>query len=777
MSPSNCANNGKNDISLRGSPLLQNDYDALLRSWINSELADSCLLRRVTALEGSEIIGHLNSKNCAGIVFPYIWPGEHWVREYRLRRDTPDVEYKDGKPRSVGKYLSPPGRSNLLYFVPRTCAAWLEDSSLPVVITEGEKKTIALWRLAYHQISEVAELPRFLPVGLAGVWNWRGTIGKETGPNGDRVKVKGVIPDFGRIEWVGRRVVLLLDSNVRSDLNLSKARRELARHLVERGAQVFIVDIPVQDNVNGIDDLLAIEGPEKALALIEHANKSRIKPPQLTQSERFINLCSGAELFRTHDQRFYATLPILDHHETWPIRSHRFRGWLARNYYVQHQKPASTQALQDALQLCEAQAQFDGPIHDVGLRVLRGQNAIHLDLANPRWSDVLITASGWRVEAAASVKFRRSRGMAELPVPVTGGTLQDLRPFINSDDNATWILIISWLIGSFNPVGPYPILILQGEQGSSKSTTARVIRSLIDPAQPALRSSPRDERDMMIAASNSWVLSYDNLSGTQQWISDALCRLSTGGGFATRELHSDNEETLFEATRPIILNGIDDIATNPDLADRALIVTLPAIPEEKRKTERQFWQGFEKCRPGIIGALLDAVSTALKNADTIALRKTPRMADFAEWVCSAAESLPFTAEQFLTAYFQNRTNSILLSIETSPVATAIEKLLLNESARSGECPCWSGTASQLLEKMNSFTSEEDRRSRNWPKDVRILGNRLRRVATPLRSAGIDIAFTTEGHNNKRIISLRFSKFYEEEDARNARNRAFAAQTE
>jgi hypothetical protein len=360
--------------------------------------------------------------------------------------------------------------------------------------------------------------------------------------------------------------------------------------------------------------------------------------------------------------------------------------------------------------------------------------------------------------------------MIELPEPVRGGSLDQLRPFINAGEKSTWILLISWLIGAFNPTGPYPILVLQGEQGSAKSTTARVLRSLIDPGRPALRSSPRDERDMMIAASNSTVLAYDNLSGTQQWLSDALCRISTGGGFSTRELHSDTEETLFDASRPIILNGIDDVATNPDLADRALVVTLPTIPDERRKTERQFWQDFEECRPAILGSLLDALSVGLKNAGKIALRKMPRMADFAEWVCACcmSHSLPFAADEFLEDYLQNRNDSVMVSIESSPIATAVERLLLNESD-NGPAQ-WQGTAADLLQRLISITSEESRRSREWPKDVRSVGNKLRRVAAPLRDAGIDVEFARVGHAKTRLITLALtSRFFQEKDVRNVRN--------
>ncbi|HKF95677.1 MAG TPA: hypothetical protein VKB96_14000 [Gammaproteobacteria bacterium] len=146
------------------------------------------------------------------------------------------------------------------------------------------------------------------------------------------------------------------------------------------------------------------------------------------------------------------------------------------------------------------------------------------------------------------------------------------------------------LVVAMRPTGPYPVLILQGEQGTAKSTAAKVLRLLIDPSAAPLRTAPRDERDLMIAARNGWIIALDNLSGLSSWLSDALCRIATGGGVSTRELYSDTDEVLIDVQRPIILNGIDDIATRQDLIDRSIIINLEPIPENKRKPEAEFWQ-------------------------------------------------------------------------------------------------------------------------------------------------------------------------------------------
>ena len=173
------------------------------------------------------------------------------------------------------------------------------------------------------------------------------------------------------------------------------------------------------------------------------------------------------------------------------------------------------------------------------------------------------------------------------------------------------------------------MLVLAGEQGSAKSTFAAVLRALLDPNTAPLRALSREDRDLFITASNGHVLAFDNVSGLPAWISDTLCRLATGGGFAVRQLYTDADEVLFDACRPVILNGIEDVVTRPDLADRGLFQTLNPIPEQHRRPEAELWAAFNAERPQILGVLLDAVVVGLGRLPETRLERLPRMADFA----------------------------------------------------------------------------------------------------------------------------------------------------
>ena len=198
-----------------GSPLTPDDYIALASSWITPQLADLAMLRRVDTFEGREVVGQKGKRDCAGLLFPNYFPGETQAHSCRIRRDHPDFGEKDGKIRQEKKYLAAPGSANRLYVPPGVALLQLQDVTIPIVIVEGEKKALALWRLANHEI----DMPRFIPIAITGVWNWRGTIGKTAGPKGERLDVKGPIPDLNRIAWDGRLVFVVFDTNVHSNVS------------------------------------------------------------------------------------------------------------------------------------------------------------------------------------------------------------------------------------------------------------------------------------------------------------------------------------------------------------------------------------------------------------------------------------------------------------------------------------------------------------------------------------------------------------------------------
>lgn len=376
------------------------------------------------------------------------------------------------------------------------------------------------------------------------------------------------------------------------------------------------------------------------------------KPQRLSQSDLLVRLCEGIDLFHAPGDADtgYATIRAGEHNETWRIRSDGFKRWLRRRFYESQGKAPNSQSLQDAIGTIEGKASFEGDQREVAIRLAQHQGRVYLDLCDDQWRVVEVSEHGWRIIESSElpVRFVRRRAMLPLPEPVRGGSVDELRPLVNVGDDKDWSLIVGFMIGCLRPpVGGYPVLAVNGEQGSAKSALCRCIRSLIDPNQAPLRRPPKETRDLMIAAANSWLASFDNLSGIRPELSDDLASLSTGAGFSTRKNYSDDEEKIIGVTRPIMVNGIEDVVGKSDLADRTIFVTLPVIADEHRRGEKELKAELARVRPRVLGALLSAVSMAIRREHEVYFEKLPRMADFAQWVSAAEPALPWPDGRFM----------------------------------------------------------------------------------------------------------------------------------
>jgi hypothetical protein len=350
-------------------------------------------------------------------------------------------------------------------------------------------------------------------------------------------------------------------------------------------------------------------------------------------------LAAGDELFHTAEKQAYVTITTGQRRETWRVNGNEYR-LLLRGRYHKKGMVANKNAIDDAIATLEARAIFDGPQHPIHVRTAAHDGNLYIDLCNDDWQAVEIASDGWKVVNNPPVRFVRHAGMLPLPMPVEGGSVSQLREFINITDT-DWPLVVSWLMAAIRPTGPYPILLVNGEQGSCKSSACKLLRSLVDPNTVPLRDAPPDERTFMIWAMKSHVIVLDNLSSVSKDLSNAMCRLATGGGNSQRRNYTDDGETLFFAIRPQMLNGIGEIATRGDFLDRALSICLPVVPKSARKTEKDIDERFAQVHGSIFGALLTAASYGLKRLPEVEKMKLdlPRLADFANWMIAVETAL------------------------------------------------------------------------------------------------------------------------------------------
>jgi hypothetical protein len=484
------------------------------------------------------------------------------------------------------------------------------------------------------------------------------------------------------------------------------------------------------------------------------------------QASILVDLASDADLWHTPVGIAFATVTVDGHLETWNIRSKQFKDFLSYRFFQQEDKSPGGQALTDALGVLSGKALFEGLEHEVYTRIAEIDGVIYLDLANDDWEAVKITSNGWEVTADIPVRFRRPRGMNSLPHPSQRGDVNLLRTLLNleteSDDE--WVLFVACLVQSLRGRGPYPVLVFFGEHGSAKSTAARVYRRIIDPNTADLRSPPRDERDLRIQAHNGLVIGYDNLTSLPEWLSNALCRLSTGGGMGTREMYSDDDEVLFDGQRPIVLNGIEEIASRADLVDRTVILELKAIQKKKRRTETAFWKEFDDIHAIVLGGLLDAVVIGLINEPNTHLAELPRMADFAIWASAAEAGFGVAEGTFISAYNANRANANDAAIHASPIGPYV--LLFAQANPAG----WHGTATDLLSDLELFTPPQILGMKTWPKRPNTLSGKLRIITPNLRAKGIEVSQDREGAaRHIHIVPIIEGSWPEEVDDRHLRH--------
>ena len=396
------------------------------------------------------------------------------------------------------------------------------------------------------------------------------------------------------------------------------------------------------------------------------------------------------------------------------------RSELAGAYFEQEGKAAPQQALADALLVVEGKAKAlkPTPLH---LRVAQDGDDLLLDLGDTTGRIVRITASGWQIEQASPVLFRRTVPTGALPAPIRGGDLDELWQVLNVSDPDR-PLVLAWLLAALFPDLPHPVLTLRAEHGSGKSTATRTLAALLDPSQAQVRKPPRDGDAWVTAAEGSWIVAVDNVSTVPEWWSDALCRAVTGDGDVRRQLYTDGDLVVFAFRRAVVLNGIDLGAVRGDLADRLLSVELARIPDTGRRRESEIHAAWAEAHPRILGALLDLAVEVLATLPAVQLDRLPRMADFAVALHAVDRVLD---TEGLARYTGQAGDLAADAVESDPALAAIVGSVRER---------WTGSAAELLAKITP-DDDEARPPKGWPKDARTLTSTLRRDAPTLRQLG------------------------------------------
>lgn len=452
------------------------------------------------------------------------------------------------------------------------------------------------------------------------------------------------------------------------------------------------------------------------------------------QSAMLLRLATGVELHHDADNTAYATFYAAGARQTHRIWSSAFKSWLSWRAFNELDLTPSANAMQEALGVLEGKAVHAGKLTKVNVRVAEHNGCIYLDLANEKWEAVEVSRDGWRVIAEPPVRFIRGAGMLPMATPQCG-TVQELRSFVNVASDCDFEIILGWLIGALQPRGPYPVLALSGRQGSAKSTCARLMFSLIDPNKAPTRSAPKSEDDLIVVSGHSRIICFDNVSSISESMSDALCRICTGGGTAKRRLYTDDEAVILDVCAPMILTGLGAFITRGDLADRALTVQLRPLRDGEYRPERELWATFEEARPRILGGLLDALSMSIRRRGEVT--GTSRMADFDAAVEAAGPAFGWQPGHF---------NRLLATVRDRARKDHLADDELGQALM--EIAPWNGKMAELRALLAAKSN-----SQHWlPKSARGLSSAITRIEPLLENVGLIVR---KGKSGERFVTLQW----------------------
>jgi hypothetical protein len=433
-------------------------------------------------------------------------------------------------------------------------------------------------------------------------------------------------------------------------------------------------------------------------------------------------------------------------------RSGQFGAHLVRLYLEREGRAPSDQAERMAVKILGAYLaeQEPEPVH---LRLARAGNEVVLDLGTRDGRCAIVSTNGWRVEERSPVLFRRGAG-SPLPEPERGHDgLSRLRQLINVND-AQFRLGVAWLVSVLIPGIPHPILTPRGEQGSAKTTLARIFQALIDPSALEPGALPGDEQDFAVRMHGAYIQCFDNASVIPPWLSDALCRAATGATYAARKLYSDDDLAILQYLRPIVLTTIDAGTLSGDLVERQLPLDLDRIKPGGRKTERAvigdnadekpgLFDELEQARPVILGSLLDLVSAVLANITSVHPAELPRMADFARILAALDKAMGWETFSQYSEAVNSETGAL---VEGNPFAVRLVEFMADRQE-------WTGTATALRDALTAMLPDPDHPPKGWPADPTRTGGLLKRMAPSLRVHGIEAEFDREGKSRTRTYKV------------------------
>ena len=598
-----------------------------------------------------------------------------------------------------------PGRKPILYRLSR-----LVDAD-EIWITEGEKDV--------HTLESLGFTATTAPMG-AGKWRHVCEDGKPP------------------IVLHGKKIIVCGDRD-KPDPKTGKLHgqehvEDIARSVKPFAASLRVVWVPQGKDVSDFLESVGLEEARKTLQeLVASTPEYEPTPAKTDEDEpekekqrrpnKFKRLLAAFEetnsdVFLDEFGTGWACMEIADHHENLKLNSVAFQRRLLRLYGAQYDDGIGRETIGMVTDRLAAHADETRPLFN---RFALSDGKFYIDLVTSDWSSIEIDGEGWRKVRLARPLFQRYPHQKSLPDPQAGGRVQDLLQFLALKEESAQMLLLVWLCTVPLEHIPRPGITFHGLQGSTKSTAQWIVRSLVDPSATPLLSLPKESNEFVQQMYHHAVVSIENIGTLPAWASDDLCRTVTGGGFAKRMLYTDDDDVLYSFRRTFLMNGVNVPGKRPDLLDRTILIELSRIPEEDRIEEQEVLRAFEDARPKIFGAMLEAISTAMRIRGSIELTRLPRMADWCKWGCAVAEALGIDHRRFLDAYYKSIRYQHEEIVSSEPICQALLRFM-------DDLPWWEGEPAALYAKLKDIGDKMDLTKEGFPKAPHTMSRKLNSLA-------------------------------------------------
>jgi hypothetical protein len=419
--------------------------------------------------------------------------------------------------------------------------------------------------------------------------------------------------------------------------------------------------------------------------------------------------------------QFYALVDVNEHKETINLNSNNAIDWLKVRYHEATDKFHGNEMYDNVISLIRAKASFsnDKEPTSIGKRVHSDNDSIYIDLGNPDWKLVKITADECILvdHGDDTPIFARSKSQSRMTEPnfeFTGNPLEEFTKLVRMDNEP---IFKEHLISEFLAHVPTPIVVIIGQEDSAKSDRSALIKMLVDPSGDKLDEQlgqfGRNDDDLNIRFANNYLAVFDNLSDITPEQSDSLSKAVTGASYSKRQNYSDADEIVLKFQRKIVLNGISVSVEHSDLVRRCINYFTERIPSEQKLTRSQVMDRFKEILPDLYGQIFFVLSEAITHYDIVVedTKTIPGMATFAIWGEAISRALGNTEGEFLKNYSAKLEHNSDLLNENNCIIPFLEHTFEDNTA---EITYQNGKWFNLLE---SYAVSEgiDKKSRNYPK--------------------------------------------------------------